>query len=239
MHGLFGSSRNWQGHSRKLETGARIHLLDLRNHGASPWAERMDYPRMAADLLAYLDAARIGRALVVGHSMGGKVAMQFAFDHAERVERLIVADIAPVAYDRTYDDFIRAMQTSPLDGDRKAVDEHLARTVRDSAIRAFLMQNLVRGDDGLAWRINLEGIHAAMPAIMAAPEVQPGARFEGRTMFLRGDRSDYVLAEHKELISDLFPNSRTVSLKNAGHWLHAEQPDAFIRSMQVFFGLET
>ena len=238
MHGLFGSSRNWMAHARKLESLARVHLVDLRNHGQSPWSDAMDYPLMAADLRQYLRDQGIERTHLVGHSMGGKTAIQFALDHGDLINDLVIADIAPVAYDRSYDGHLDAMRTSPLaSGDRQSVDHHLAERIEDRSIRAFLLQNLVRHDDGLAWRINVEGIQNAMPAIMDAPVLGEARRHTGRTLFLRGDSSNYVLPEHQELIKTLFPQSRTVSLKKAGHWLHADQPDAFVNSLKLFFQL--
>ena len=238
MHGLFGSMRNWSSHAKQLASQAKVHLLDLRNHGASPWSEVMDYPAMAADLAAYMDRAGLARAHIIGHSMGGKTAMQFALDYPDRVDRLLVADIAPVAYDRTYDDYISAMRTSPLAaGNRQDVDAHLAKIMADRGVRAFILQNLTRADGGLRWRVNVDAIAANMAQIMAAPDLDGRAACQAPTLFLRGDRSDYVKNSDRPLLKTWFPNARVASLKDAGHWLHAEQPGPFIKSVRLFFGL--
>ena len=227
LHGLFGSGVNWRSIARRLETRLECHLVDQRNHGRSPHARGMAYPALAADVLGYLDARRIDRAGLIGHSMGGKTAMTLALLAPERVRWLIVADIAPASSPSDHRPILDALKALPIDtlASRTGADAALARAVSDTGLRQFLLQNLVSGGAALRWRIDLDAIADALPELTGFPSATSAA-YEGPTLFLRGARSDYVPAHHKPRIRTLFPAASITTIAAAGHWLHAEQPAA-------------
>lgn len=234
LHGLFGSARNLATVQARLAERWRVLALDLRNHGASPHAPGMDYAAQAADVRETLATAAALPAAVVGHSMGGKVAMRLALDSPDSVSRLVVADIAPVTYPPHFRAYAEAMAALPLDPGltRIAADRALAAAVPDSTVRGFLLLNLSFGERP-AWRIGLAEIAADLPAIEGF-EPPPNARFTGPVLFLAGEHSDYLRPEHRPTIRALFPAARFVTLKNAGHWLHADQPGAFVAAVSGF-----
>jgi pimeloyl-ACP methyl ester carboxylesterase len=237
LHGLFGSARNWATLGKRLAATHRVHALDLRNHGGSPWAETMTYPEMAADVIAHLDAAGWQRAALLGHSMGGKVAMAAALHHPGRIERLVVADIAPVPYPPQRLATVEAMQALDLAriARRGDADAALAEAVPDAGERQFLLQNLVLEGGGARWRLNLAAIAADMDAISGFP-VPPGAAYHGPALFVAGGRSDYVRPEHEATIRTLFPRAQLARIAEAGHWLHAERPAEFLATVAPFLG---
>ena len=226
LHGLFGSGTNWRTIGRRLGTRLECHLVDLRNHGRSPHARGMAYPALAADVLAYVDANRLDRVGLIGHSMGGKTAMTLALTSPERVRWLVVADIAPAPSPSDHRPILTALRGLALDSldSRAAADAALARSVPESGLRRFLLQNLVHGDGGLRWRIDLEAIADALPDLGGFPPPAPGAVYEGPTLFLRGERSDYLTARHEPRVRALFPRASIDTIAGAGHWLHAEKP---------------
>ena len=236
LHGLFGSSRNWASMAQRLAAHHRVIAIDLRNHGASPWAETMDYREMADDVRATLQARGYDRFALLGHSMGGKVAMTAALEHGAAVERLIIVDIAPVAYAAHHLGHVRAMRELDLaDIKRRSdADAALAPAVPDAAERAFLLQNLILGDGQARWRLNLEAIEREMPQLVGFPAIQVGRTYDGPSLFVAGDRSDYLRPEHEPVIRRLFPNAEVANIENAGHWLHAEQPTAFLAVVEAF-----
>ena len=233
-HGLFGSGRNFNTLGRRWAAARRVLLLDMRNHGASPWADDMDYPAQAADLARAVERLAGGRAVVLGHSMGGKAAMALALTRPELLAGLIVADIAPVAYRHTHLPYVRAMQAVDLARVRRRSDADplLAEGVPDPMLRAFLLQNLVVDDGEARWRINLGAIEREMPGLTGWPEDFPRARFEGPTLFLRGGASDYVPPESRATIRRLFPAADIEAVDGAGHWLHAEKPAEFAAAVE-------
>ncbi len=233
LHGLFGSARNLGGVARALAGTHRVVSMDLRNHGESGRDPAMDYPDMAADVAETMDAAGLPRAAVAGHSMGGKVAMRLALAAPARVTRLVVADIAPVPYPSHFGGFVRAMLAVPPALSRPQADAALAPDVPDPAMRGFLLHNFRAGE---GWRIGLREIAAALPRIEAwdAPDARPGARYDGPALFVTGGRSDYVRPEHGPAIRRLFPAARFVTISDAGHWLHAEQPARFNEAVARF-----
>lgn len=236
LHGLLGQGRNWGAIARALGDGFSLWLVDLRNHGASPWQAEMTYEAMAADLAALIGREGLGRAAVVGHSMGGKAAMTLALSRPELVERLCVVDVAPVPYDHgaEFQGYIRAMQGVDLERLRRRaeVEEALAAAVPDKGVRAFLASNLENGDP-LRWQPNLAGLLEAMPGILDFPE-PAGRSFEGPVLFLRGGRSRYVLPEHEPRIRALFPKVSISTIEEAGHWVHAEQPARTVEILKGF-----
>jgi esterase len=235
LHGLFGSARNWATLARRFGERRHVYALDLRNHGSSPWSAEMDYPAMAADLRRFLDDRGYRQAALVGHSMGGKAAMTFALTWPEAVERLVIADIAPVAYTHSFLAYTEAMRAVDLHpGVRRAdIDAALAPAIPQPSLRSFLMQNLVADNGGFRWRLNLEAIAAADPAITGFPDLGP-ARCPKPALFIAGERSDYVPAAYHPPILARFPDARFETVAGAGHWLHAEKPDAFATLVESF-----
>jgi esterase len=237
-HGLFGSARNWSAIAKRLALHRRVVTVDMRNHGLSPRSRDHGYPALAADLADTI-ASLGGRADVLGHSMGGKAAMALALTDPERVDRLIVADMAPVDYTHSQIDLVRAMQALDLAAvtRRSEADAALAAAVPDPALRAFLLQSLAIEDGRAAWKLGLATLEDQMPRIMAFPEL-PG-RFSGPTLFLTGATSDYVRTAHWPRIRTLFPAARLQSIPGAGHWLHADAPAAFLAAVTGFLDTRT
>jgi esterase len=235
LHGLFGSARNWATVARRLAARHRVVALDLRNHGQSPWAATMGFDEMAEDVRAFMVRHDLAPAAVIGHSLGGKVAMRLALEHADHVTRLVVVDVAPVTYTHSLGQYVDAMRRVPLDGvaRRAEVDAALGRTIGEPALRAFLLQNLVRDDGGYRWRINLEAIAHNLPRMMAFP---PSARlcYPGPTLVLAGGLSHYVQDRHRPAIARLFPNAELVTIAAAGHRVHVDQPGAFLQRVGAF-----
>lgn len=239
IHGLFGSASNWHGIARRLAADHLVLVPDLRNHGQSPWNPRMDYQSMATDLAALLDAQGIVRAHLVGHSMGGKAAMWLALTAPARVGSLVVADIAPIAYASRYGALVKALAALPLHAikDRRDADARLAAAIQSAPVRAYLLQNLVHdpaGDGrGWRWRLNLEVLAHTLDGILGFPETRD-LQFPGPTLFVHGGHSDYVTGEGLPRIRALFPHARLSGIPNAGHWVYADQPDAFIAAITGF-----
>lgn len=235
LHGLFGQAANFGAVQKTLAAaGRRVLALDLRNHGASPHEGAMDYASMAADVAETLEGLGAAPSDVVGHSMGGKVAMMLALARPDLVARLVVVDIAPVAYPPAFRPYAEAMLALPLTAGltRRQADAALAAAVPAAGVRGFLLQNLDLSAP--AWRIGLREIAAALPGIEAAPEFPPGARFEGPVLVLSGENSDYVRDEHRPAFRALFPAVRFGRVKGAGHWVHAEQPAGFLAALGAF-----
>ncbi len=227
LHGLFGRAQNLGGVARRLAASHRVLSLDLRNHGASPHAMGMDYGSLAEDVLHTLAARQALPCALLGHSMGGKAAMMAALAAPDQVSRLLVADIAPVAYahnNRAIADALRGVRLVP-GMTRADADAQLRAAVPDTNVRAFLLQNFLPGASA-AWRIGVAEIADGMSDIegFVAP---PGAFYDGPVLFVRGGASDYVLPAHQASIEALFPGARVVILEGAGHWLHADQPERF------------
>ena len=234
LHGLFGSGGNWGAIQKRLAARHRVIAPDLRNHGASPHAAPMDYPAMAADVAEMLAARDARPATVLGHSMGGKVAMALALAQPDLVSRLVVADIAPVAYPPGLRGYVAAMQALPLHAGltRREADAALAGAVPEAGIRAFLLQNLRFEGDAPAWRLGLPEIAAAMPVIEGFPEFS--TPYAGPTLVLAGERSNYIRPEHHARFRALFPGARFATVPGAGHWVHAENPAGFLALIEPF-----
>ena len=228
-HGLFGSGRNWGVIAKRLSAQRRVITVDMRNHAGSFWDADHSYPALAADLAKVLTP--LGDADLLGHSMGGKAAMVAALAGAP-IRRLIIADIAPVAYGHTQLPLVEAMRALPLEGleTRGQANAALSETVPDDTTRAFLLQSLdLRAR---RWRLNLDALADQMPLILGFPEVS--GSFTRPALFLSGAESDYVQPEARPIIRGLFPASRFAKIPNAGHWLHAEAPRAFGETVSYF-----
>lgn len=225
-HGLFGQARNWRAIARALSDIRHVVLVDMRNHGHSPWYDSHRYEDMADDLAALLADQP---ADLLGHSMGGKAAMMAALNHPTRIRRLIVADIAPVRYDHDQMQHIRAMQS--LDLSRISRRQQAARALATSPdVAGFLTQNLDLS--AKRWMINLDVLAREMPRILDFPAT--GGQFSGPALFLSGAQSSYVTAQHRPAIKARFPNARLAAIPRAGHWLHADRPDATQAAIRAF-----
>lgn len=237
LHGLFGAARNFGAIQRAIAPRFRVLALDMRNHGASSHAADMRYATLAADVRETLLARGIGQAAIVGHSMGGKAAMALALQWPDLVGRLLVADIAPVPYEHGNTAVAEAMQAIDLTPSltRQQADAALAGAVPRPDVRAFLLQNLRFGAKPHAmphWRIALKEIAAAIPDLEGWDDL-PGT-YDGPTLFVSGAESGYVLPEHRPVIRAKFPSARFVAVKNAGHWLHADNPAGFLAVLEAF-----
>ena len=237
MHGLFGSGRNWQGIAKLLADRFTVYALDLRNHGSSPHVDDMDYLLMAADVVEFLDEHGLENATILGHSMGGKVAMNFALSHPHRVKKLIIVDIAPVTYQHNFDDIMQALYSVPLDkiSSRKQADGYLAKKIDVLSLRQFLLQNLTpTSSGGYQWRINLKSIENNMDAIVGFPMEKIDTMFTKPTLFIRGEKSTYLSSKYQPAALTLFPSGAVQTVANAGHWPHIESPSEFMAYLNQF-----
>jgi len=233
VHGLFGSARNWGVIARRLSDARQVIAVDMRNHGDSPWTEAHGYDDLAHDLATVI-RANGGRADVLGHSMGGKAAMQLALTQPALLRRLIVADIAPVAYGHSQSHLVQALQSLPLAGltTRGEADAQLAEAIPDDGTRAFLLQSLDLKAKPPRWKLNLSLLEEEMDRITGWPGTE--GQFDGPTLFLAGANSEYIQPEHREIIKALFPNAKQAKIPGAGHWLHAEKPREFEAAIRAF-----
>ena len=233
LHGLFGSLINWQQIARKLSTRHHVIVPDLRNHGRSPHATDVSYQAMADDLLQLLDELQLATAVFIGHSMGGKLAMWLALTAGDRVSRLVCVDMAPVTYQSSFGSILRGLMALPLDqiDSRKAADAWLASAVPVTPVRDFLLQNLQRTEDGWYWRNNMAALNAGIDTILDFPPIPSGQAYPGPALFVYGAESDYVLAEYQPRILELFPAAELQSIAGAGHWVYADQPQAFLHTI--------
>jgi pimeloyl-ACP methyl ester carboxylesterase len=240
LHGLFGSLDNWRAQAKELSRLFQVYRLDLRNHGNSPHSDVMDYPAMAEDLREFLSARGLASAFILGHSMGGKAAMQFATAHPGMVEKLAVVDIAPKNYPPEHEKIIQALLSLKLEDfhSRPEVDAALSKKIPDAAVRRFLLKNLTRGDGGLRWRMNLKAIEKNYRTLCKTIEPSPGPGFEKPACFIRGAESKYVTEADYGRIIDLFPRAILPTVGNAGHWVHVDNPQGFAEAVTKFLMAE-
>ncbi len=234
LHGLFGSASNLGVVARALAESFTVYAVDLRNHGKSPHDNNMSYAIMAADVLQLMDDQALTSAHLLGHSMGGKTAMQIALNYPQRVNKLVVTDIAPVTYEHGHTYVIRgltAVAEASIES-RQQADEILAQYEDDAGVRSFLLKSLTRTPQGnYVWQLNLEGIIANYDEVAKG---NFGTPFTGDTLFVKGGNSDYLLTEHKDAVMTLFPGAQLKVVANAGHWPHAEQPELFNKLVLQF-----
>lgn len=235
LHGLFGTSDNWGSVGKELGEPSTpdapafdVFLVDLRDHGRSPHTDGTSYPIMAADVYAMITKLGLKDVVLVGHSMGGKVAMVFAQQWPQLLQRLVVVDISPREHENNHAHIIEAMLTADLSAGRtrKEVEAHVAGLVKEPGVVQFLLKNLYwKTEEQLAWRVNAALLKEDLSAILAAigPE-----RVRVPTVFIRGGQSDYILREDLPAIAEQFPNSRVVTVPFAGHWVHAQAPDEVV-----------
>jgi pimeloyl-ACP methyl ester carboxylesterase len=225
LHGFLASSRNWRSVAKTLAVHHCVYVLDMRNHGASPHAELMNYPVMARDILCFMNNKGFERAHLLGHSMGGKVAMWFALHYPDRVEQLMIVDIGPVAYQHSFQPTIHALKQLPLRdlANRKHAEQLLAEDIPDLAFRQFLLQNLQLNNGVYSWRINLDIIQTNAHYVVGFPDVQVDS-FSDKALFLAGQNSVYIDAESVRL---RFPYATIEVIPDTGHWLYVEAPDIF------------
>jgi esterase len=236
LHGLFGSSDNWHHIALKLSESFHIFALDQRNHGQSPHSDEMNYPLMAADVDGFMAARGIESAFVIGHSMGGKTAMQFALQFPQRVEKLIVSDMAPRTYAPAHDKIFAALLALNLKSfsTRLQIEDALAPEIPNLVLRRFLLKNLGRDADGkFIWKINLRGLSENYPKL--GEPVSASAPFVKPALFIRGGKSNYLKPEDELRIRELFPQSEIQTIAASGHWIHADAPDDFLWLALEFF----
>ena len=235
--GLFGSTINWRSFARKLSKDYFVIVVDQRNHGESPHGESHTYADMVTDLLSLIDKLGFNKVTLCGHSMGGKVAMAFALLHPDRVDKLAVLDIAPVAYTHSHAPYIKALMDIDLSAikSRSDAEKALQISIEDTPTRLFLMQSLVGSPGTYRWRLNLPILYQYMPDITAFPEQDlAGLNNKLESIFLVGGDSNYVAREHHSVINQYFPRAVFTDVEGAGHWLHAEQPVKVLEVLKGF-----
>lgn len=232
LHGLFGQGRNWTSIGKRFSGSHRVIMLDLPNHGRSPWTDDVSFASMADQVAATLGDEP---AVVVGHSLGGKVAMRLALEHPTIVSGLVVVDIAPVSYDglSQFATYVRAMRSIDLDtlAGRGPAEEQLVDSVPDPAVRSFLLQNLRRDGQGWRWQMNLSALGDQLDRVGGWEETarssEPFTPYEGDTLWIAGAESTYITVAHDAVMRTLFPTTRLIKVKGASHWVHSDQPDVF------------
>lgn len=234
LHGLFGFSDNWQTHAKKLAEYYRVILVDLRNHGRSEWSDEFSYEIMAEDVKELCDELDLSDIILVGHSMGGKVAMYFAKLYENLLEKLVIVDMGIKAYPMHHDHILEGIHAVNLENvsARREAEAQMEPFIQSEGVKQFLLKNLYWEEKGkLAWRMNVAVLEKEMPAILAgfeAPEILT------TTLFIRGALSNYILDEDFEQIEHQFPDVELVTIENSGHWVHAEAPEEFVESLLSF-----
>ena len=239
MHGLFGTSDNWQTLGRRFSETHKVYLVDMRNHGRTDHSHEFDYQLMADDIKEFVTTENLQNPIIMGHSMGGKAAMNFALQNPDLLERLIVVDIAPKAYPVHHDQIIEGLKSVDLANlkSRNDADEQLKPYIPEQDVRMFLMKNLYRKEDNtFAWRVNLKAVDENIEKMGAA--ITSGSPFTKPTLFVRGGKSRYIKPEDEfDTICHLFPNVEIETIEEAGHWVHAEAPDRFYDIVMNFLNL--
>lgn len=229
LHGLFGSSDNWYSLAKEFSRSFSVFLVDQRNHGQSPHTDEMNYALLAEDLAAFIEQQSLDQPYIIGHSMGGKAAMNFAVKYPERLSRLIVVDIVPKPYPVHHDKILEGLKSIPLTAleSRSKADELLSAYVPEPEVRQFLLKNLSRNQEGgFDWKINLKSLDEHIEDLGAGMQFE--GQFTGSTLFITGERSNYFQPGDEALIRSFFPNAKFTTL-DTGHWVQAERPEAFLK----------
>ena len=238
LHGLFGLGDNWRTIARKLEDEYQCIIPDLRNHGKSPHEPEMNWNVMASDVMELIEDLDLDQVILMGHSMGGKVAMQLATTYPELVDKLIVVDMAPKVYPAHHSQVIAAITAlDPAECETRDDAERILRKyiLNDEATVQFLMKNISRKPEGgFEWKANMPGIIAAYDALMQ--DIAAIHPYLGPTLFVKGEFSDYVTDADMSVIRQLFPAAELISITGAGHWVHADRPEEFIAAVETFLG---
>ncbi len=236
LHGLFGSSRNWQGIAKNLSNNYHVITPDLRNHGQSAHTDTMSYHDMADDILVLINSLNLNDAILIGHSMGGKVAMTSALTNSEKLSGLIIVDIAPVNYEHDFNSLLDAMNSLPLSEvkSRSDAESHLSQFINSQNLVHFIIQNLVRTEDYFDWRINLQQINTSLPELIQFPESLKGTECHLPSLFIGGTDSNYLRNIYNPAIFEYFPAAEIKMIENAGHWLHADKPHEFLTNVKSF-----
>lgn len=240
LHGIFGMLDNWHSFASQLAKEYTVYTLDHRNHGRSPHSDTFDYPSMVADLENFMEELNLDKVYLLGHSMGGKVAMHFALSHPEKLLGLMVLDIGIKYYPPRHDYIFNALCGMELEkfDSRNEIDEYLSDHIRSFAIRQFLIKNIRRTNDGgYQWKMNLTVIRKNYEKI--TEWIPVGQYFNGASLFIRGANSSFILMEDWPGIQELFPNATLVSIPGAGHWLHAEKPYELLKEVRDFLGKQS
>lgn len=236
LHGMFGTLDNWQTIAKKLAKHFMVFIIDLRNHGRSPHSDEFNYAIMANDVREFMESNWIYEAYVVGHSMGGKVAMQLASENPDMVQKLVLVDIAPKVYVGNHQSIFEALFSLDLDQleSRKEADELLQEKIDSYGVRQFILKNLSinKETQGYEWKMNLPVIYAAYQEVLGKGDLS--TPFENPTLFIKGAQSDYILPEEFESYKEYFPNASLKTIEKAGHWVHAEQPKLFLEVLTNF-----
>ena len=235
LHGLLGSTDNWRSMSRRLGAHYKVFAIDLRNHGRSPHSDIFDYDVMTADLREFMEQQALRRIMLLGHSMGGKVAMQFAIDYSEQVDKLVIVDIAPKPYEPSQRYLLKALRSLDLTRYKSFadVDAALAAKVSSESLRQFLLKNLARDENGrLRWKIHLAAIDRNYDKLGRG--VAPERTFDKPTLFIRGARSNYIEDDDAPLIRQMFPQAEIATLPQVGHWIHVDAPEKFFQTVLNF-----
>lgn len=234
LHGLFGNSDNWQSQAKKFAEYFRVILVDLRNHGHSPWSDESNYYVMSDDLIELVEDLNLEKVILLGHSMGGKAAMWVTQKRPELIEKLIVTDMGIKAYPPHHQHVLAGIHSVNLDNVslRSEAEKELSKFIDNEGVKQFLLKNLYWKEKGkLAWRMNVEVLEKSMNQILAEiPEIEVLTP----TLFIRGELSNYVLDDDIAEIENLFPDSHFVTIENAGHWVHAEKQDEFVNAVLSF-----
>ena len=235
LHGLLGSADNWRSMSHRLGAHYQVLAVDLRNHGRSPHSDIFDYDVMVADLREFVEQQALTRIMPLGHSIGGKVAMQFAIDYSEQVDSLVIVDIGPKPYEPSQRYILEALRSLDLTRCKSFadVDAALAAEVSGESLRQFLLKNLARDENGrLRWKVHLEAIDRNYDKL--ARGLAPGRTFDKPTLFIRGGRSNYIEDDDALLIRQIFPRAEIATLPEAGHWVHVDAPEEFFQTVLNF-----
>lgn len=238
MHGLFGMLDNWQTIAKKLADDYMVYLVDLRDHGKSEHTDDFNYPLLAQDIADFLESEWIHEAYILGHSMGGKTALQLVKDHPGLVKKLIVVDIGIKSYKGGHEIILEALSSVPIEKvkSRKDVEKHLSQYISEPGIRLFLMKNLTRNKQGgYSWKMNLKLLIKHYQEILA--DVTFDHVVDIPTLFIRGGKSSYILDEDVEELSSHFKDMQLVTIADAGHWVHAERPNELLSAINSFLGV--